>query len=185
MSTMPPPPGGDRSGYQPAPQYQAGPSHGTPAMTGPPPSIVTAKYAMWAGAVMQLLSIPVELLMRDQTREIVEESLRDSGVAYDASTVDTAVAVGLGVGVVLSVLGAALWVLMAFLTGRGKGWARIVATVLYGLFVVSFLFSFVQPNPPIALVLNAVVLIIGGVATFFLWRPDSTAWFRAHKAPTV
>lgn len=185
MSTMPPPPGGDQSGYQPAPQYQAGPSHGTPAMAGPPASIVKAKYAMWAGAVMQLLAIPVELLMRGQTREIVEESLRDSGVAYDASTVDTAVAAALGFGVVLSVIGAALWLLMALLTSKGKGWARIVAAVLYGLYVVSFLFGFVQPNPPITLVLNVVVLIIGGVATFFLWRKDSTAWFRAHKAPTI
>ncbi len=181
MSSMPPPPGG----YESAPQYSGGQGPGGPALTGPPKSIVYAKYAMWAGAVFQLLGMLPSLIMRDEMREIAEESLRDSGASYDQSQVDMAVNIGLGVGVLMGVLGAALWVLMAFLTGKGLGWARIVATILYGIFVVSFLCSFAQPNPPAATAISAVVLLIGGVATFFLWRKDSTAWFQAHKAPTV
>lgn len=185
MSSMPPPPGGDQHGYQPAPHYQAGQPAGGPPMTTAPPSIVYAKYAMWAGAVVQLLAIPATLLMRDEMREVAEESLRDSGTSYDASMLDATVAVALGLGLVMSVLGALLWVLMAYLTGKGKGWARITATVLYGIFVLSFVCGFAQPNPTLTIVMNVIVLVIGGVATFFLWRKDSTAWFTAHRTPTV
>lgn len=181
MSSMPPPPGGDQYGYQPAPQYQGGP--GGPAMTTAPKSIVYAKYAMWAGAVMQLLAIPSTLLMRDEMRELAEESLRESGASYDESMLDATVMFALGFGLLMSVLGAALWFLMAYLNGKGKGWARIVATVLYGIFVVSFLCGFAQPNPMLTIIMNVIVLIIGGLATFFLWRKDSTAWFKAHEAP--
>lgn len=182
MSSMPPPPGGDHNGYQSAPQYNAGP--GGPVTTTPT-SMVYAKYAMWAGAVVQLLSTIPALFMRDQMREIAEESLRDSGATYDQSAVDMAVNIGLGFGLVMGVLGAGLWALMAFLTGKGMDWARIVATVLFGVNVVSFLCSFAQPNPPLTMVLNIVLLIIGAAAVFFLWKKDSTEWFRAHKAPTV
>lgn len=181
MSSMPPPPGG----YQPAPQYSGGQGPGGPAMTEPPRSIVLAKYTMWAGAVVQLLGMLPALFMRDEMREIAEKSLEDSGATYDQSQVDMAVNLGLGVGLFMGVLGAALWVLMAFLNAKGLGWARIVATILYAVFVVNFLCSFAQPNPPVTIVINVVVLVIGGVATFFLWKKDSTAWFRAHSAPTV
>lgn len=183
MSSMPPPPGGDQSGYQSAPQYNAGPRG--PVTTTAPKSMVYAKYAMWAGAVVQLLSTVPSLFMRDQMREIAEDSLRDSGASYDQSAVDMAVNIGLGVGLFMGILGAALWILMAFLTGKGKDWARIVATVLFGVFVVSFLCSFAQPNPPLTMVLNVVLLLIGAAAVFFLWRKDSTEWFKAHKAPSV
>lgn len=185
MSSMPPPPGGDQHGYQPAPQYRAGQHAAGPPMTTAPPSIRYAKIAMWAGAAMQLLAIPATLLMRDEMREVAEESLKESGTTYDESMVDAAVAVALGFGLVMSVLGALLWVLMAHLNGKGKGWARIVATVLYGIFVVSVVCGFAQPNPTLTTVMNVIVLIIGAVATFFLWRKDSTAWFTAHRAPTV
>lgn len=181
MSSMPPPPGG----YQPAPQYSGGQGPGGPAMTEPPRSIVYAKYAMWAGAVVQLLGMLPALFMRDEMREIAEKSLEDSGASYDQSQVDMAVNIGLGLGLFMGVLGAALWILMAFLNAKGLGWARIVATILYAVFLVSFLCSFAQPNPPVTIVINVVVLVIGGVATFFLWQKDSTAWFQSHKAPTV
>ncbi len=185
MSSMPPPPGGDQTGYQSAPAYQSGPMSGAPAMTSPPASIINAKYAMWAGAVMQLLTIPVTLLMLGEMREVIEESLRESGQTYDEAIVDFSLAVGVGFALVLSVLGAALWFLMAFLTVKGKGWARIVATVLYVIYVLYSIGGLVQPSSMLALALSIIVLIIGAVATFFLWRKDSTAWFKAHKAPTV
>ncbi len=199
MSSMPPPPpGGDQSGYQPGYQYQGSQYQGAPqyggqhpggpvgaqGLTTPPRSIVRAKYAMWAGAVVQLLAIPVALLMQSQMREIAEQSMRDSGQTYDQDMVDMIVAFGLVVGVLGGLVGAGLWFLMAYLNGKGLGWARIVATVLYGIFVLSFLCGFAQPNPLLTTLINVVVLVIGGLATFFLWQKDSTAWFTAHQRPT-
>lgn len=92
---------------------------------------------------------------------------------------------GLVFTVGLGLIGVLLWVLMAWLNGKGKGWARIVATVLFVLFVLSFLASFAQATATMTLVVNVLVLIAGAAATFFLWQKDSTAWFQAHKAPRV
>lgn len=185
MSAMPPPPGGDQPGFEPAPQYTHQGGSAQPAMASAPPSIVRAKYAMWAGAVLHLLTILTSFVGMDDTRAQIEESMTEQGVAYTDSTIDAAMTLGLVFGVGLGVIGVILWVLMAWLTGKGKGWARITATVLFALFVISFLFTLMQPTMPLALVVNALVLIAGAAATFFLWQKDSTAWFRAHQAPQV
>lgn len=181
MSAMPPPPppGGDQSGFQPAPAYS---SPGGPVMTAAPPSIVRAKYAMWAGAVLQLVTILTSFVGMDDMRAQVMESLDQQGVAYTENTIDAAVALGLGFSVFLGVVGAVLWVLMAWLNGKGKGWARIVATVLFALFVISFLISLAQAMTAVTMIVNVLVLLAGAAAIFFLWQKDSTAWFRAHKS---
>lgn len=188
MSAMPPPPpseGGDPSGFQPAPAYSSPGAQGGPVMTSAPTSIVRAKYAMWAGAVLQLVTILTAFVGRDDMRAQVTDSLDQQGVPYTESTVDAAMTLGIGVSVFLGVVGAILWVLMAWLNGEGKSWARIVATVLFALFVIFFLFSLAQATTAVTLIINVLVLIVGAAATFFLWQKDSTAWFQAHKAPMV
>lgn len=188
MSAMPPPPpsdGGNQSGFQPAPAYSSPGAQAGPVMTSAPPSIVRAKYAMWAGAVLQLVTILTAFVGTGDMRAQVRDTLDQQGVPYDESAIDAAIALGIGVSVFLGVVGAILWVLMAWLNGKGKSWARIVATVLFAPFIISFLFSFAQATTAVTLIVNVLVLIVGAAATFFLWQKDSTAWFKAHKAPTV
>ncbi|WP_277454174.1 hypothetical protein [Janibacter sp. DB-40] len=183
MSAMPPPPppGGDQSGYQPAPAYSSPGGHpGGPVMTTAPPSIVRAKYAMWAGAVLHLITVFTSFLGMDDMRAQLEEALTEQGVAFTDGTIDAALAVGMAISVGMGVIGVVLWLLMAWLNGKGKGWARIVATVLFALFVISFLFSFAQATA-VTMIVNTLVLLAGAAAIFFLWQKDSTAWFRAHK----
>lgn len=185
MSAMPPPPGGDQPGFEPAPQYAPHGGAAQPVMTSAPTSIVRAKYAMWAGAVLQVVTILTAVVGMDDMRAQVTDALDEQGAPYTESTVDAAVTLGIGFSVFLGIVGAILWVLMAWLNGKGKGWARITATVLFALFVISFLFSLAQATTAVTLIVNVLVLIVGAAATFFLWQKDSTAWFQAHKAPTV
>lgn len=188
MSVMPPPPGGDQPGYESAPQYQQqGYPGGMPAPVpaSAPASILRAKYAMYAGAALQLVGIVLAFFNRDAARTQIEKAMEDQGLPYTESTIDAAMTLGLAVGVGIGLIGVVLWLLIAWLTGKGKGWARIVATVLFVLFVFSFLSSFLQPTPMPTLVLNALVLVAGGAAVFFLWQKPSTQWFQAHKAPRI
>ncbi|NYF97902.1 hypothetical protein [Janibacter cremeus] len=183
MSAMPPPPpsdGGEASGFQPAPEFAA-PGGSGPVMTTAPPSIVRAKYAMWAGAVLQLITILTSFVGMGDMRAQVREELDRQGVSYTDNTVDAAVALGIGFSVFVGVVGVILWVLMAWLNGKGKSWARVVATVLFAFYIISFLISLAQPTQALTLVISLLVLIAGAAATFFLWQKDSTAWFRAHK----
>ncbi|WP_338749990.1 hypothetical protein [Janibacter alittae] len=182
---MPPPPSSDGdtpSGFQPAPEYSSPGGH---VMTSAPPSIVRAKYAMWAGAVLHLLTVLTAFVGMDDMRAQIREELDRQGVAYTDNTVDAAVALGVGFSAFIGIVGVVLWLLMAWLTGKGKGWARIVATVLFAFYIVSFLVSLAQPTQALTLVVSLLVLIAGTAATFFLWQKDSTAWFRAHKASRV
>lgn len=174
----------DRQGYQPAPGYEAAPQHheGPPVPQSPPKSIDIAKKLMWAGGIVSLLSLLTVPFLTDEMRTQAEESLRQSGVEYDQSVVDASVALGIATGVVISLVGVLLWFLMAHLNAKGKSWARIVATVLFAVSVVSFLCSFMQPNALVTIVLNLVLVAIGAAAVFFLWRKDSAAWFDAHRA---
>lgn len=175
-------PTGDPQGYQPAPGYQGAPQYsgGPAAPTTPPPSIQTAKKLMWAGGIVQLLSLLTIPLLMDDMRAAAEESLRESGQTLDQDVLDASVAVGIGFGVVMGILGAALWFAMAHFNAKGRSWARITATVLFAIYVLTFLMSFVQPNPPLTQAINVLVLIIGAAAVFFLWRKDASDWFVAH-----
>lgn len=75
MSAMPPPPGGDQPGFESAPQYSYQGDPAQPTMTSAPTSIVRAKYAMWAGAALHLLTILTSFLTLDDMRSQVEDQL--------------------------------------------------------------------------------------------------------------
>lgn len=185
MSAMPPPPpGNDPPGYQPAPAY-SGQGGGAHVPASAPSSIVRAKYAMYAGAVLQLIMIALAFVGMDGVREQIKKSFDQQGMSYSESTVDNAVTVGIWTAVVIGVIGVILWLLMAWLNGAGKGWARIVATIFFALFIIFFLVGLGQAATVLTMILNILALIAGAVAIYFLWQKDSTAWFQAHKAPTV
>jgi LPXTG-motif cell wall-anchored protein len=73
---------------------------------------------------------------------------------------------------------------MAWANGKGKNWARIVATVLFALSAVSFLTSLPQAgSAPLLVAVSGLTTLVGALAIYFLWRKDSSAWFQAQSAP--
>ena len=82
-------------------------------------------------------------------------------------------------------MGALLWVFMAVMNGKGKQWAGIVATVLFGISVLFTLGSLVQEAPALSRILSLVSLVLGGYIVFLLFRPDSTQYYDAQSAPRV
>jgi hypothetical protein len=150
-----------------------------------PGSIRTAVMLMRVGALLSLLSLLTTFLFRDQIRDQVEETLESQGTTITADTVDAAVAVGTAFAVFFGLIGVALWLWMAWANGRGKGWARIVATVLFALSAVSFLFSFTQPQPLLNTVVGLVNLVLGAAIVFLLWKRESSAYYAAMSGPRV
>jgi len=81
----------------------------------------------------------------------------------------------------------ALWLWMARETGRGRNWARIVSTVLFGFATLDLTGAFSWP-PGIQLSLVPTVYgptiipvlywLVGGAVVWLLWRPASRAYFR-------
>jgi hypothetical protein len=92
----------------------------------------------------------------------------------------------------------ALWLWMARENGRGRNWARIVSTVLFGAATLNLTgaFSWLPPGIHLTLVpmaygptLPVLYWLVGLAVVWLLWRPASRAYFRppgytqaAHQA---
>ena len=98
-------------------------------------------------------------------------------------------AFGLASAVVVGIITAAVWFLLGFFLGKGKNWARIVATVLGVLNVVLFLVGLLglgmMPGAAvgggITLVLNAVSAALAAAIVFLIWKKESTAYFKGTR----
>jgi hypothetical protein len=90
----------------------------------------------------------------------------------------------------LTLVYAALWVLMARMNRSGQGWARIVASVLFAISTYS-LYSTINSLHSgeylavvdiISFVLAIVEWVCGLAAVALLWRGESGVYFKARRA---
>lgn len=167
-------------GYGAAPQMPGGGFAGPPAAVAKPKSIDLAQKLMYVGAVLQVLGGLAGFAMRDTIRDQIAEN--DSSMSSDQ--VDTAVTGGLVFAFILSLIFAAIWVVMAITNGKGKKWARIVATVLGVLNVVFTLLSFTQSTSnSLSKIASVISLILAIVILVLLWKRESTEYYEAKSAP--
>jgi hypothetical protein len=184
------PPPGSSDPFGPAPQPpppQAGPwaSDNLPPhplagmavdMERPEP-IRVAVTLMYIGAGLAGLSIVLVLLLMGSLRDQV----RDNNPTFSDSRVDTAVTYGVTIVVVSALIGVALWLWMAHENGAGKLWARTVATVLGVLNIVLTLIR-MGANTTGVNILGLVYIALAVAILVLLYRPDSTAYYRAKSA---
>jgi hypothetical protein len=87
--------------------------------------------------------------------------------------------------VVITVIIAALWVLMARMNQRGKNWARIVSATLFVLWSFETFTTIGGTVSSFASILDtALVLILwllGIASLYMLFRPDSSAFYKAES----
>ena len=79
----------------------------------------------------------------------------------------------------------ALWLWMARACGRGRNWARIVSTVLFGVATLDLTGPFGTQGVRVSLVptvfgptLPVLYWLVGLAVVWLLWRPSSRAYFR-------
>jgi hypothetical protein len=80
------------------------------------------------------------------------------------------------------VIAAVVWIVLARSCQRGRGWARITGTVLFGLATVDTLVGLTTPVALAVRLWTLVVWLVGLAAVVFLWRRDSSAFFRPRPA---
>lgn len=142
-----------------------------------PNSLRLAVRLMQAGGVIAVLNGLSVLLLRGTFRDQLEDQ------DLSGSEIDTAVNVAVAFGLIFGLLGAALWFWMAFANGKGKKWARVVATVLFAISVLSFLASFAQEQTIVSRLLGIVVFLIGLGAIVLMYRPESSRYYEQESAP--
>lgn len=137
---------------------------------------------MRVGAGLALVGLVVTLLTLDAVKSDLEEQLRDSEAAVSQSTIDSTFQVAIIFAVVISLIGVALWLWMASANGKGKSWARVVATVLGVINALLFVYALTVGTQTVAsLVIGAATLIVGVTALVFLYRSDSSAFYAANS----
>ena len=134
---------------------------------------------MWLGAALTMLYTPASLV---DMLVVDPDEWADTSADFGSGS-STLLVLGALFGVLFSVLFAALWVLIARACTRGQEWARITGSVLFALWVLTFLCGLVAATLGLALVVNVLLVLAGAAAVLFLWLPDSNAWFRQHKTP--
>jgi hypothetical protein len=157
--------------HQPYPQ--GGQMPPDPARPAPPRPVRTAVLLMYAGAALSAISLIVSVL----SFHAIERVIRNASSTLTAQQVHNDAIVAVTVAVVESLIAIGLWLLMAWGNKNGQSWARIVATVLFGLNTLFLLLSFVRATVSVSLAFSVLVWAIGLGAIVLLWRRESSEYF--------
>ncbi|HEX6417041.1 MAG TPA: hypothetical protein VFZ77_01045 [Acidimicrobiales bacterium] len=173
----PPPPGG--AGPWQSDQLPPHPTAGAiQADLEQPSTIRNAVRLMWVGAGLSLVGVLATFTQTDEIRDQVEES----EPSLTSSEVDAAVSVGIAFAVVLGLVVVGLWLWMAYANGKGKKWARVVATVLGALNVISVLISLSGATATgVTVLFSLVSLALAVVILVLLYQPASTRFYEARS----
>ena len=162
--------------YQPYPSSGQAPE---PVRPEPPASVVMAVRLMYAGAVVSALSLIVGLVTVGSLRDSLHKA-QPSLTTTELHNLQTVVIVG---SIFIGLISIGLWIWMALMNKAGKSWARIIATVLFGLDTLFLLLGVARAGAAAGTLVSIVTWLIGLGAVIFLWRRDSSEYFTAVSSP--
>ena len=171
--------------YQPYPTGSGSNDLAAPAGRPPQPSTLrNAVRLMLAGAALALIGVIVSAAFSSKIRSTITKAAikanatrRSQGKSVlTAAQIHTLGNVTLVFLVVIGIIGVLLWLWMAWANNKGSSWARIVATVLFGLNTISLFVDVGRAS--IAIIPAAIGWLIGLVAVVLLWRRETTAYIK-------
>jgi hypothetical protein len=161
--------------YQPYPTSSQLPELDKPVI---PPQVKHAITAMYAGAVVTVVGVVIEILTVGSTKTAIEKRSPHL-TASQVNATQHVLIIGFVIGGLIAV---AAWIFHARACQRGHAWARTTGTVLFGVCTLEALASAVSP---VAVAVKAwwpVIWLAGLVAVIFLWQRPSTTFFKGVRA---
>ncbi len=166
--------------------YQPYPSSGPPAEPSRPPApapVLTAVKLMYAGAAVSTVEqiIGLALIVFD-----IKAAARGRFLGHSLTAPQMRPLI-ITVWIVVSLALLALWLWLAWANGRGRNWARILSTVLFGLATLQLRHPQPQGSPAgfgVTVLYYGVTALfvaawlVGAAAVWLLWRPASSAFFK-------
>ena len=160
--------------------YQPYPSSGKPVepeRPPAPPSVLNAVKLMYVGAAVSTASLVISLASIGGTKDAIRKA-RPSLTAAQVNQLNTFI---ITLAIVSGVVGVALWLWMARANSQGRNWARILSTVLFGLATLDLWGVISQPKTLLGLVFPVLTWLVGLGAVIFLWRKESTEFFKPRR----
>jgi hypothetical protein len=162
--------------YQPYPGGTQMPEITRPSV---PESVRNAVKIMYVGAATSIIGIAIELATLGATKSAIEKRSPN----LSASQVNSAQHTLIAAFIVGGLVGAALWVFIARSSLGGKNWARTTGTVFFAIATADAIGGLAVPTAAMTKVWGAVIWLVGLAAVLFLWRRDSTAFFKGATQP--
>jgi hypothetical protein len=131
---------------------------------------------MYVGLAVSLIGIVVDMTTLSATRaEILKQNPN-----FTQAQVNSAEHLEIGLFIAGGLIGAALWLWMAQSCRAGKGWARVVSTVFFGIDTLSVIAGVAGSTGGggLARIYGLVVWVIGLIAVILLWQRSSSDFFR-------
>jgi hypothetical protein len=146
---------------------------------------------MYAGAAVSVIAMIVWLTASGSVKTEVHGANR----AFTAAQVSTVMRLYNATAVVIAIITAGLFLWMAWKTSSGRGWARILSTVLFALYLLAaistaarFTMHFTMngtstsvPAPTAGKLSMWLIVLVGAASIIALWRRQSGAYFSAAK----
>jgi hypothetical protein len=161
--------------------YQPYPTSGQPQEpqpTQPPGSVLNAVKLMYAGAALSAVGIIISLVTISSLKTAIQA--RDPN--FTTTQLHAAEGVAVGSVVIGGLIAIGLWLWMAWANGKGRNWARILSSVLFGVNTLDLLLSIAQPHAAIGLVFSLVVWLVGLGAIVLIWSKQSAPFY--HQQPS-
>jgi hypothetical protein len=159
--------------------YQPYPTAGGPEPTQErpplPQSVANAVKLMYAGAALSVIEIIISLATIHAVKRAIERAFPH----YTTTRVHNLEVFDIALVVISGLIGVALWLLMARLNASGRSWARIVASVLFGIDTLELVSVFARPHAVLGLLFAVLMWLVGLGAIILLWRKDSSAYFQS------
>jgi hypothetical protein len=133
---------------------------------------------MYAGAAVSAVSLIITLL----TVGSLKTAIHNANPSLTASKLHSAEVAAIVVAIVFGLIGIGLWLWMARANKAGKNWARITATVFFGLDTLSVLAGLRQAEPALSRAVSLLVWLAGLGAVVLLWQKISSAYFAASRS---
>ena len=162
--------------YQPYPggagtPEPSGPS-GTPSLPAPA-SINRAVRVMYAGAVGSLIGIGMDFVGIGSFKT----RLANANHKLTASQLTNSEHVAIAFFIISGLIAVGLWIWLARTAAAGKGWARVVGTVLFALDTILQFVGLAGGLSPAGRIWAIVVWLIGLAAIILLWQRTSSEYF--------
>jgi hypothetical protein len=136
---------------------------------------------MYAGAAVSTVNLIILMALIGDARAYHAML----GYHLTAAQVSRLTTLFITVAIVWALVPVALWLWMARACGRGRNWARIVSTVLFGVATLDLTGAFGPPGFRLSLALTVfgptiavLYWLVGLAVVWLLWRPSSRAFFR-------